>query len=40
MIPSIDVARKLADALGVTLDYLVAEEEQPNTLQDKNMLER
>jgi transcriptional regulator with XRE-family HTH domain len=40
MTPSIDVARKLADALGVTLDYLVAEEEQPNTLQDKNMLER
>lgn len=28
MTPSIDVARKLADALGVTLDYLVAEEEQ------------
>lgn len=40
MTPSIDVARKLADALGVTLDYLVAEEEQPNTLQDKSMLER
>lgn len=40
MTPSIDVARKLADALGVTLDYLVAEKEQTNTLQDKGMLER
>ena len=40
MTPSIDVARKLADALSVTLDYLVAEEDRPNTLQDKIMLER
>lgn len=40
MTPSIEVARKLADVLGVTLDYLVAEEEQPHTLQDKGMLER
>ena len=40
MTPSIEVARKLADALEVTLDYLVAEEERPNTLQDKHMLER
>lgn len=40
MTPSIEVARKLADALGVTLDYLVAEEEQPDTLQNKGMPER
>jgi transcriptional regulator with XRE-family HTH domain len=40
MTPSIDVARKLADAFGVTLDYLVSEEELPAALKDKEMLER
>jgi len=39
--PSIEVARKLADAFGVTLDYLVSDKnEVPNILQDKVMLER
>lgn len=39
--PSIEVARKLADAFGVTLDYLVSDKnEVPNILQDKAMLER
>lgn len=39
--PSIEVARKPADAFGVTLDYLVSDKnEVPNILQDKAMLER
>lgn len=38
--PSIGVAQKLADAFGVTLDYLVSDKEVPNILQDKAMLER
>lgn len=38
--PSIEVARKLADAFGVTLDYLVGDKDLPNALQDKAMLER
>lgn len=38
--PSIAVARKLAKVLEVTLDYLIADEEMPNTLQDKIMLKR
>ncbi len=38
--PSIEVARKLADAFGVTLDYLVGDKDLPNVLQDKAMLER
>lgn len=37
--PSIGVARKLAEALDVTLDYLVGENELA-TLRDKAMLER
>jgi transcriptional regulator with XRE-family HTH domain len=37
--PSIGVARKLAEALEVTLDYLVGDNEL-NTLQDKVMLNR
>jgi len=37
--PSIGVARKLAEALDVTLDYLVGENEL-SALQDKAMLER
>jgi len=39
--PSIEVARKLAEAFGVTLDYLVSDKnEVPNILQDKAMLDR
>jgi len=37
--PSIGVARKLAETLEVTLDYLVGDNEL-NTLQDKVMLNR
>ena len=40
MTPSIDMAKKLADAFGVTLDYLVSDKEVPNLLQDKAMLNR
>ncbi len=38
-IPSIGVARKLAEALAVTLDYLVGDNDL-DTVQDKVMLER
>lgn len=38
--PSIEVARKLADAFGVTVDSLVSERELPEILKDKGMLER
>lgn len=38
--PSIEVAKKLADAFGVTLDYLVSDKKVPNILQDKAMLDR
>jgi transcriptional regulator with XRE-family HTH domain len=38
--PSIEVARKLADAFGVTVDSLVSERELPEILKDKEMLER
>lgn len=38
--PSIEVAKKLADAFGVTLDYLVGDKEVPNILQDQAMLVR
>lgn len=38
--PSIGMAQKLADAFGVTLDYLVSDKEVPNILlQDKAMLD-
>lgn len=37
-IPSIDAAKKIADALGVSLDYLVGETSQ--TAFDKRTLER
>ena len=40
MTPTVGVAQKLADALGVTLDYLVADKDSPNTLQDKALLAR
>ena len=38
--PSIDVAKKLADAFNVTLDYLVGDKDVPNILQDQTMLRR
>jgi transcriptional regulator with XRE-family HTH domain len=38
--PSIDVARRLAAVLGVTIDYLVADGGPANALQDKAMIER
>lgn len=39
--PSIEVAKKLADAFGVILDYLVDDnKELPNILQNKAMLAR
>lgn len=38
--PSIEVAMKLAECFGVTLDYLVSEEDRPNLLQDSSMLDR
>ena len=40
MMPSIEVAKKLAEAFGVTLDYLVAEADRLNVLQDTAMLKR
>ncbi len=40
MTPSIEVARKLAKAFGVTLDYLVSDEDLPDVLKDRKMLER
>ena len=39
--PSIEVARKLANAFGVTLDYLVdSRDGLPDILRDRRMLER
>lgn len=38
--PSIEVARKLADAFGVTVDSLVSDRELPEILKDKEMIER
>ena len=38
--PSIDVARKLADVFGVTIDYLVAGSGNANALQDKATIAR
>jgi len=40
MTPSIDVARKLADVFGVTVDSLVSERELPELLRDQKMIER
>jgi transcriptional regulator with XRE-family HTH domain len=40
MTPSIEVARKLADAFGVTVDYLVGADSLPSALRDRTMLER
>lgn len=38
--PSIEVARKIADALGVTLDYLTDANASTDALQDQEMLDR
>lgn len=38
--PSIDVAKKLADTFGVTLDFLVDDKDVPNILHDQTMLVR
>ncbi|MAR92475.1 MAG: transcriptional regulator [Pseudomonadales bacterium] len=38
--PSIEVAKKLADAFGVTLDFLVGDKDVPNILYDQTMLAR
>jgi transcriptional regulator with XRE-family HTH domain len=39
-LPSIDAAKRIADALGVPLDSLVSEESGPNLFQDKETYER
>jgi transcriptional regulator with XRE-family HTH domain len=38
--PSIEVAKKLADTFGVTLDFLVDDKDVPNILHDQTMLAR
>lgn len=40
MTPSVEVARKLARALGVTVDYLVGDHDLPGALKDPQMLDR
>lgn len=40
MTPSVEVARKLARELGVTVDYLAGESDLPEALQDSAMLDR
>ena len=40
MSPSVEVARKLAQVLGVTVDYLVGEHDLPEALKDPVMLDR
>ncbi|MCE2946720.1 MAG: helix-turn-helix domain-containing protein [bacterium] len=40
MTPSIEVAKKLAEAFGVTLDSLVSQQEQSALVQDTSMIER
>jgi len=40
MTPSIEVAKKPAEAFGVTLDSLVLQHEQNASVQDSSMLER
>lgn len=40
MMPSIEVAKKLAQTFEVTLDYLVSPNEQPNLVQNSSMMER
>ena len=40
MTPSVEVARKIADAFEVTLDYLFNEANTPDVLKDQVMVER
>ncbi len=40
VMPSIKVAQKMAEVFGVTLDYLVGEQEVPNLLTQSEMVER
>lgn len=40
MVPSVEVAKKLADILGVTLDYLVDDAGRNADIKDKAMLQR
>lgn len=40
MLPSVEVAKKLADAFCTTLDYLVDETGKPSEIKDKTMLNR
>jgi transcriptional regulator with XRE-family HTH domain len=40
MTPSVEVARKLARVLGVTVDYLAGEHDLPEALKDPAMLDR
>lgn len=40
MMPSIEVAQKMAEIFGVTVDYLVGEKEVPNLLSQSDMVER
>ncbi|MCP4501440.1 MAG: hypothetical protein GY822_15885 [Deltaproteobacteria bacterium] len=40
MTPSIDVAKKLADSLDVTLDFLSGSSELPEAFRDKKMVAR
>lgn len=40
MVPSVEVAKKLADTFGITLDYLVDDTGGVTEIKDKVMLER
>ena len=40
MMPSVEVAKKLADTFGITLDYLVDDTGRIMDIKDKAMLER
>lgn len=40
MVPSVEVAKKLADVFAITLDYLVDESGKVSELKDRSMLER
>ena len=40
MTPSVEVAKKIADAFGITMDYLVDDSDKVSELKDKSMLNR
>ena len=40
MTPSIDVARNVAQVFGVSLDYLLSDQQVPDLLRDKQMMQR